>query len=139
MNQNIFLIHQKKPKRRKYCIRIFQLSLMVIAGSLTINAQIPAKFIGTWDCESPHTEYGNLSSTCTVTKDAVFVDFDEVNTNHKCDWVKVKSDTLMFEYSLNYKTINNWVIVDLDSKIEGHSNWSVGETRVTCTRSDTKQ
>lgn len=123
---------------RKYCIRIFQLCLL-IAGHLTMNAQIPAKFIGTWDCESPNTEYGNLSSICTVTEDAVFIDYDEVDTNHKCDWVKLKSDTLIFEYSLNCKTIKSWMTVDLDSRIEGHSTWTVGETRITCTRSEGKE
>ena len=129
------LITQKNPKMRKYCMRMIQFSLF-FAGSLTVIAQIPAKFIGTWDCESPTTEYGNLSSICTVTKDAVFMDYDEVNTNHKCDWVKLKSDTLIFEYSLNYETIRSWILVDSDSRIEGYSTWSEGETRVTCTRSE---
>jgi hypothetical protein len=110
-----------------------------MAGSLTINAQIPKKFIGTWDCKIPNAEYGFQTAICKITKDSVFIDFKEANSNHVSDWIKVKSDTLQFEYALNYERINCWLIKETDSNLKGHAIWSTGETPVTCTRVEAKK
>lgn len=124
---------------KKFCLSVFQISFLVIAGSFTIYAQIPKKFIGSWDCKIPNAEYGYQTSICKITKDSIFIEFKEVNSDHTSDWVKVKSDTLQFEYALNYETINCWLIKEADSNLKGHATWSTGETPVTCTLVEAKK
>lgn len=122
-----------------FCLKIFQIFFLVTAGSLTINAQIPEKFIGTWDCKIPYAEDVYQTAICKITQDTVFIKFKEVNSDHTSKWVNVKSDTLRFEYGLNYEIINCWLIKDANSNLTGHATWSTGETPVTCALVEAKK
>ena len=124
---------------KKYCLRVFQIFFLATAGSLTINAQIPEKFISTWDCKIPNAEYGYQKAICKITQDSVFIMFKEANSDHTSKWVNVKSDTLQFEYVLNYETINCWLIKDANSNLTGHATWSTGKTPVTCALVEAKK
>ena len=78
---------------KRVCIIVFALVLCC-----SINAQIPDRFIGSWDCFCPEARSGYEDVNFEIKQDTVFVTYNDESFSCTSDWEKMGSYTLRFGY-----------------------------------------
>ena len=111
-----------------------------MGGTHTINAQIPEKFIGSWDFIA-HADHGYETGIIEVKKDSVITSLTGSSYKYRSDWVKYESDTLKFKFfsELAGSDVQCYFIVDDASNLNGYAYWSMGESKLILTRSKVKE
>lgn len=113
--------------------RIILSLLLSFALTLTLNAQTPVKFIGTWDQNAPGAE-GYETAKVVIEKQSVTTTFSNSSYKYLASGVNFKSDTLKFNMDVDGEFVKCYLIVKDKNNLKGYATWSTGETDLILTR-----
>ena len=105
---------------------------MGFALTLTINAQIPDSFKGTWNQEAPSAG-GYETATVVIDKQSIATTFTNGSQN-TASGVKFKSDTLEYNMDVDGEFVQCYFVVKDKNNLKGFASWSSGETDLILTR-----
>ncbi len=108
--------------------------LLGLAVTLTLNAQTPKNFIGTWDQKAPDAP-GYETGKVVIEKQSVTSTFGENSYKYVANQVKYKSDTLKFNMDVDDEYVKCYLVVKDKDNLTGFATWSSGETVLILTRS----
>lgn len=106
--------------------------ILGLAVTLTLNAQTPDKFIGTWDQDAPDaSEYE--TAKVVIDKQAITTTFSNGSQN-TAEQVKYESDTLKFNMDVDGEWVTCYLVVKDKNNLKGYATWSSGESDLILTR-----
>ncbi len=106
--------------------------LLSFAVTLTMNAQIPDGFTGTWDQKAPDApEYE--TAKVVIEKQSISTTFTNGSFN-TVEKVKYESDTLRFNMDVDGEYVSCYLTVKDKTNLIGYATWSTGETDLILSR-----
>jgi hypothetical protein len=115
-------------------LKSFLLCSILLLGSLSTNAQIKEPYIGNWRFEAPTAPDGYTYGIITFKKDSVFSAFTDKNYTFPSNWIKVKSDSIIYGSNIDGETVLFSLKVIDKLKVTGNAVWSGGETLMILTK-----
>ena len=106
--------------------------LLGFAVTLTLNAQTPKKFIGTWDQKAPNAS-GYETAIVVIEKQSITTTFTN-NSYNTAEKVKYESDTLNYNMDVDGEFVKCYLVVKDKNNLTGFAPWSSGETDLILTR-----
>ena len=120
---------------KRNLLKALLILLLVIGGTHTTDAQIPEKFIGSWEFNAPTAGSGFETGIMEIKKDSVITTFTVVLYKIPSFWVKYESDTLKFNFDVEGESVYCYCTAEDASNLKGYAEWSLGETILILTRS----
>jgi len=112
--------------------RVILTLLLGFAITLTLNAQTPKKFIGTWDQNAPDAS-GYETAKVVIEKQSISTKFTNGSQN-TAEKIKYESDTLRFNMDVDGEYVTCYVVVKDKNNLKGFASWSTGTTGLILTR-----
>ncbi len=109
-------------------------TIILCALSLSVYAQIPEQFHGTWDYKGPTGEYGYDAGVVEIDKESVVFIFTGNSYKYPSDWVKYESDTLKHNMDVDGAFVECFLKVEDASNLIGFAEWEGGETALILSR-----
>jgi len=106
--------------------------ILAFAVTLTMNAQTPKKFIGTWDQNAPDAS-GYEAAKVVIEKESITTTFANYSSN-TAEQVKYESDTLKYNMDVDGEYVNCYLVVKDKDNLTGFATWYSGETDLILTR-----
>ena len=112
------------------------LGLVLILWSISTFAQIKEPYIGKWRFEAPTAPDGFTNGIVTFKKDSVVTAFPDLNYTIQSNWIKVKSDSIIYEVFVDDEPVIFSLKMNKKPKATGNALWSGGETQIFLTKKE---
>ena len=106
-------------------------TIIVFFLSLSINeikGQTKYTFVGKWDWEGSNIPIGFNSGTAEIFKDSLHICYDGNPTIFSATWVKIKNDTLFYQFNNGVYDILTCLKHKNKNKLVGNTSWYGGES-----------
>jgi hypothetical protein len=121
---------------KRKILQLFLLVPILLLGSLSTNAQIKPDYIGNWKFEAPTAPEGFTYGIIALKKDSVIMEFTDGANKFPSNWVKVKSDSIIYESDINGTIVLFSLKINDKLKITGNAVWSEGVTLMNLTKKE---
>ena len=98
-----------------------------LAVTLSLNAQTPKNFIGTWDQNAPGAS-GYETAKVLIEKQAVTTTFSNSSLKYPASDVNYESDTLKYNMDVDGEYVKCYLVVKDKTNLVGFATWSTGES-----------
>jgi hypothetical protein len=103
-------------------------AVLLMSGSLSASAQIKEAYIGNWTFEAPTAPEGYTYGIISFKKDSVIMSFADPNFTFPSNWIKVKSDSIIYESFIDGTPVLFSLKARDKGNVTGNAVWSGGET-----------
>jgi hypothetical protein len=117
-------------------LKLFLLLAILFLESHSANAQIKETCLGNWKFEAPTAPDGFTYGTVTFKKDSVLMAFTDSDYRFPSNWIKVKTDSVIYESDINGATVLFCLKIVDKMNIKGNAAWSGGETPMILNREE---
>ena len=112
---------------KRNLFKAFLLTGLCVAATLTIQAQTPKKYIGTWDQNAPGAS-GYETAKVHIEKESVTTIFSNSSYKYPASEVKYEYDTLKFNMAVDGEYVKCYLVVKDKTNLVGFATWSTGES-----------
>lgn len=117
-------------------IKLFIFGSLLLFFSVTADAQKKVTCTGNWKFEAPTAPDGYTYGIMAIKKDSVITQFTDGNYKFPSNWVKLKSDSIIFESDINGTTVVFSLKINDNKKVSGNAVWNEGETLMILTKKE---